>query len=1111
MKYTTHSLCLIACSIGLFSFLTGGAVHPLQAQNLQSFSVVSGYVVHEETGEPISGANVFVANSLLGTPTDQNGFFRISGIPLGDFEIVASSIGFESASASFRHETSVVESLTLRLAPQVYRTEEIEVVGELSVEERAAKEARDKNRERQLETFRKYFLGVSPNADKCEILNPEVLEFEEPAEGVLRARAHDALLINNLALGYKLRFVLNEFESRDLNKDRAIKFSGKIGFEELTTDKRRMRRRWDKNRERAYKGSQRHFLAALVQNRLWDEGYMLLREGAANNDYSGVPGSRPGQRVEGVEPSDILTEGSLDFERELAFSGYLKVVNMRGIPNSEYMEFKDYVAGWKLRDDELQQVSWLALTDGPVVITQDGRVQDRYGLTKLGYWFFDRVAEMLPYEYLPPADQTSDRSPLNGLTPVAAFDKAMGYLQSEQPREGALLLDALFKVDPAYVDPVHGSVAFHLAQILDEMEQNSLARGIRKEGIKAMGEQGLFDLKLTDSFIRSTFQHQNVADYEVATKAYLDLLEKLDTPLESEDEERVRKHVRQMIFMLAKEDQDRVVSEEIMGYKQPLSLRENAGRELAMWWRKADPFPGTPVNDRLVEHLERVAFASENFALSNSLRGFDDRGMVYVRYGNPRVKSVIDNNLREAQLVLQQEAVPFPGPLVPPQNEFWAYQHIDEKLYFLFIMKGGQYEISSPEDLIPDDLVAAHKRAGRRQVVSDGRAQLNRVGDTYAKALIAAWRTIYNDLALHHTTFEDQVQELAMFDADFRATGGNTGPLNDPALVLGSGGGVSPTSYTSGLESRFSGMALQARVEREEEAVPEATSLLIGLEPLPVAVRTARFRQDDKETRTEVYWSHLPGTFALPRSLRQQVEAIAGEVPDRYLVEMVVNQHSSDYREQSSSRIQYVAADLERGQPALVQTLNLDQVYPQSSISIQWDQYRFTGNVDQGEVEAHERLKTGVQRIPLQATLSTEPGILEMSDLKPVYLDDTENIFEADARTAKTPGGAYPFMTITPTTNIGLYFEVYELAYGAEDQAQFTVEYEVARETGRRRDRKTTTATTRYTSPERTAREYLALDLSDFGENGSLVIRVTVTDETTGQSVQRNLQFNLSQ
>jgi len=62
-------------------------------------ATVRGFVYMGETGEPAIFINVLLAGTTYGTSTDDNGYFSISRIPLGNYTLIATSMGFDSAKA----------------------------------------------------------------------------------------------------------------------------------------------------------------------------------------------------------------------------------------------------------------------------------------------------------------------------------------------------------------------------------------------------------------------------------------------------------------------------------------------------------------------------------------------------------------------------------------------------------------------------------------------------------------------------------------------------------------------------------------------------------------------------------------------------------------------------------------------------------------------------------------------------------------------------------------------------------------------------------------------------------------------------------------------------
>jgi GWxTD domain-containing protein len=57
---------------------------------------------------------------------------------------------------------------------------------------------------------------------------------------------------------------------------------------------------------------------------------------------------------------------------------------------------------------------------------------------------------------------------------------------------------------------------------------------------------------------------------------------------------------------------------------------------LKMFWKELDPTPATDENERLIQHIQRMRFAENNYAAGRGRRGSDtDKGRIYVKFGEP--------------------------------------------------------------------------------------------------------------------------------------------------------------------------------------------------------------------------------------------------------------------------------------------------------------------------------------------------------------------------------------------------------------------------------------------------------------------------------------------
>lgn len=144
------------------------------------------------------------------------------------------------------------KTINFKLNPVIYELPEV-FVGNL-----------DKKWERHLSRFFELFIGMSENADSVKILNPEVLRFETRWWGRFSAEALAPLQIENRALGYRITYYLDEFE----HSGTVTKWDGNPLFTEIIPSDSLQAVYWTENRKEAFYGSLRHFILALLHDRV---------------------------------------------------------------------------------------------------------------------------------------------------------------------------------------------------------------------------------------------------------------------------------------------------------------------------------------------------------------------------------------------------------------------------------------------------------------------------------------------------------------------------------------------------------------------------------------------------------------------------------------------------------------------------------------------------------------------------------------------------------------------------------------------------------------------------------------------------------------------------
>lgn len=678
-------------------------------------ATIFGRVVDQKTRAPLADANVFIANTMLGSATDQDGRYEIRGLPPGSYELVVSVVGYESEKVKLNITKPTDIERNFRLKPTVLEMEPLEVSAEET-----------KEWEKQLEKFTRLFLGTSKNAEKCRILNPEVLDFEkETAKKPFRAVAHAPLEIKNRALGYHVTFVLRQFES----KDDEVTYAGDASFRALSPESEEEERQWQENRLNTYRGSMRHFLSTLYDNGFYQEGFLAF---LVPNLYQ-EKHSPQRRKIRGPE---ILRAGNLPGEKYLDYGFLLEIVYTEELEAEEYIDYRiahDYSlinAPPRIRrqaEEPRSQTSWLALKRPPVSIDEFGRLHDPLYVKTFGYWAWMRVAEMLPWEYDP--------------------DKDTG-----------------FAPPPVYV------------------ERNYYERGLEKL------EAGDWEAALSIWLEGKNYMHQfdkadpriGIAFIELATKIgalkyYVDATDLYYWGFSQDNLNDFKDAVREEVERLAP-----LLSDEARkAWQKDLKKgRFDLYAKIKNFWIERDPTPTTLLNERLTTHWERIAYARQNFTKARtSPYGTDDRGTIYVKYGPPHKKlarTLGSSQVELMRLALEGEPadnqhvqgftnqVDLSGPdraarlreglarfHYLPECEAWAYYnlHEDETVVFLFGPEGGHGPFglrNSVEEFIPSQAFS--------------RRNTKYAGGMLPGAILQMM--YYNDLAAFDDFFADRFQEL---------------------------------------------------------------------------------------------------------------------------------------------------------------------------------------------------------------------------------------------------------------------------------------------------------------------------------------------------------------
>lgn len=335
----------------------------LPGQGVES-AAISGRVIDKKSAEPLVSVNVFLNNTTIGASTGPDGYFSLPSVPQGVYELIVSIVGYEHEEKIVRISAGKEQRLFFQLNPRVYKVNSVDVAGS---------KAEHRKWQRQYERFKREFLGTTFNASQCHIINPEVLDFED-RDGALTATASEPLSVMNYALGYNANVILLIFSRSDVGF--LCRF--KVQFVELVSEKRT--ESWEENRLKAFNGSFRHFILALINGDIKDEGFYLSTTKGIDSRFSRFPYSNPNWQQK------LFTYNEERSECKLHFANHLEV---------QYINEKDELT------NKNSQLSFIDLQGDSVSVDLAGNSSQT--ITYYGRWGKERFAEVLPLNYEPPA------------------------------------------------------------------------------------------------------------------------------------------------------------------------------------------------------------------------------------------------------------------------------------------------------------------------------------------------------------------------------------------------------------------------------------------------------------------------------------------------------------------------------------------------------------------------------------------------------------------------------------------------------------------------------------------------------------------------------------
>ncbi|MBT4410425.1 MAG: carboxypeptidase-like regulatory domain-containing protein [Bacteroidetes bacterium] len=269
-------------------------------------------VVSDENGKPVADLTIFIPFTSKGTTSNANGEYNLANLNPGDFDLI------------FRHVAYVPHTRLVKIeAGKTYRLD-VNVQNNTIEFEEIIKKADQNYWTFGFEKFKEFVLG-DPSGKSIYVENPDDLYFYHDGV-VLNGYATAPIKIVNNYLGYDLIYFLDYFkfsEEIDLPDGTLQKaffvFQGSARYLERKDAPQRIQKRWERNRNEEFKGSFRHFLAAVFNDLLDESGFEVKEAWLDLPDFEESQNMSPAMAyIRSLEMERFFT-----WNRESGKSGFL--------------------------------------------------------------------------------------------------------------------------------------------------------------------------------------------------------------------------------------------------------------------------------------------------------------------------------------------------------------------------------------------------------------------------------------------------------------------------------------------------------------------------------------------------------------------------------------------------------------------------------------------------------------------------------------------------------------------------------------------------------------------------------------------------------------------
>ncbi len=567
------------------------------------------------------------------------------------------------------------------------------------------------------------------------------------------------------------------------------------------------------------------------------------------------------------------------------------------------------------------------------------------------------------------------------------------------------------------------------------------------QGARVLAMRDLIDprigIELVDLVTKNKFESQ----YEIATLIYL-------WGYGSQElfkyKEFIENDVRRIMPLLPKasgnEWKDLLEKEDI-----------SIGRKISRFWVESDPVQSTPVNERIIEHWERIHYARKNFRLNdNSVYGTDDRGLIFVKFGPPD-QAVTDNLFRNSQEYMEN---PNAAQMVNYKNyqeiTIWKYMNLgtDRNVIYIF----GEAE-SSPYGL----------RNGLDDFIPN-----------------RAYRGFTNEIPPGILLQMQAYQQFENFDPYFRQR------------LMEIQKQISMYRYDARMLRQ-----VRDRFRQEDRNNPdklwgpqEFSELNLYINDIEVMFSQSRILDENNEPKIAV---------AAMSYIESPLTTELSEIVELSKMEKYTLQHSLIIRD---SLMNEIDRDSEPPTALFSNTSSfiVDHTPEKNHFTLAVEVYDPTRNSSLRESIASANMPyIGHRTFEVPEPLNPDLELLELSDLVTGY-EVSDELLNKNFPFPVIPGEEIPY-----GQNLQVYLEIYHLFLGSDNLAHYMIEFRIARAAesgliarirGRSNPELLLTQSYNLDSNSRTAKENVMFDISSL-EPGDYEFEVEVTDQMSGQNKMR--------